>query len=165
MSRRFTRILVPTDFGAASDAALVCAKELALRFNARLFLLHIVEDPSATGMWTPDVYVAASPQVRETLLRDAEQRLEAALSADEGERFKAAIEVRVGTAADGIAEFAREKTIDLIVMGTHGRRGLAHVFLGSVAERLVRTAPCPVLTIRDDRRIEVSSEALQTAEA
>lgn len=60
MAVRFTRILVPLDSGTASDAALVCAKELAAKFGSRLFLLHIVEDPIATGAWTPDVYIAAS---------------------------------------------------------------------------------------------------------
>jgi nucleotide-binding universal stress UspA family protein len=165
MSARFTRILVPMDFGTASDAALTCAKELAGRFDARLFLLHIVEDPTATGGWTPEVYVAASAELRKSLLRDAKQRLESALSAEERERVTASIEARVGTAADGIGEFAREKHIDLIVMGTHARRGLAHIFLGSVAERLVRTGPCPVLTIRGDRSTQVSSEAVQAAEA
>ena len=166
MSERFSRILVPMDFGAASDAALTQAKELAAAFNARLFLLHIVEDPSATGAWAPEVYVAASAELRETLLRDARQRLESVLTAAERERFKASLDVRVGTAADGIGAFAREKTIDLIVMGTHGRRGLAHMFLGSVAERVVRTAPCPVLTTRGDRRsTDVPAETADTVEA
>jgi nucleotide-binding universal stress UspA family protein len=163
MAGWFTRILVPSDFGAASDAALSCAKELASRFDARLFLLHIVEDPTATGMWTPDVYIAASAERRDTLLRDATDRLESALSLNDRERFNASIDVRVGRAADGIAEFAREKTIDLIVMGTHGRRGLAHMFLGSVAERVVRTAPCPVLTVRGDRMTSMAVEAVQSA--
>jgi universal stress protein A len=163
MNVRFTRILVPMDFGTASDAALRYAKELAARFDARLFLLHIVEDPTATGAWTPEVYIAASPEVREKLLHDATHQLGSTLSAEDRQRFDVFIEARVGTAANGIDEFAREKAIDLIVMGTHGRRGLAHMFLGSVAERLVRTGPCPVLTIRGDRMIAVPSEVGQAA--
>ena len=165
MSERFSRILVPLDFGAASDAALTYAKELAATFHARLFLLHIVEDPSATGAWTPEIFVAASAELCKTLLSDARQRLESALTAAERERFSASLDVWVGAAADGIGAFAREKAIDLIVMGTHGRRGLAHMFLGSVAERVVRTAPCPVLTVRGDRRKDVSAENLDTVEA
>ena len=156
MSGHFTRILVPTDFGAASEAALECAKELARRFNAHLYLLHVVEDPMATGVWTPEVYVGASAELRDTLLRDAKLRADQALTAAEREEFKAAIEIRVGAAADTIGEFAREMGITLIVMGTHGRRGLAHMFLGSVAERMVRTAPCPVLTLRQYRAHETS---------
>ena len=61
MAGRFTHILVPTDFNPASDAALACAKELAARFDARLTLLHAVNDPLVTGVWTPDVYVPADP--------------------------------------------------------------------------------------------------------
>ena len=159
MSERFRRILVPMDFGAASDAALAYAKELAATFNSRLFLLHLVEDPVATAGWTPEVFITASAELRETLLTDARQRLGSALTDAERERFKATTEVRIGAAAEGIGAFAREKSSDLIVMGTHGRRGLAHMFLGSVAERIVRTAPCPVLTIRGDRRTDVPVEA------
>jgi nucleotide-binding universal stress UspA family protein len=159
MSERFSRILVPTDFGVASDAALTCAKDLATKFQARLLLLHVVEDPSATGTWTPEVYVAASAELRETLFRDARERLERALTDQERDRFKASIDVQAGTAADAIGAFAREKGVDLIVMGTHGRRGLAHMFLGSVAERVVRSAPCPVLTIRGDRQAHPAAEA------
>lgn len=129
MTGRFTRILVPTDFGAASEAALTCAKELAARFEARLYLLHVVDDPMATGVWTPEAYVATSAELRDTLLRDAKQRLDGALTAEERERFTATTEVRVGAPADTIGAFARETTIDLIVMGTHGRRGLSHMFL------------------------------------
>jgi nucleotide-binding universal stress UspA family protein len=165
MSGRFTRILVPTDFGAASDAALACGRDLAIRFDARLYLLHVVEDPLAAGTWTPEVYVGASAQLHETLLRDAQERLAQALTAEERERFKVVTEVRVGGAADTIGEFARANAIDLIVMGTHGRRGLAHMFLGSVAERVVRTAPCPVLTIREDRTGLAVEGAVQAREA
>ena len=165
MAGRFIRILVPSDFGTASDAALSCGKELASRFDARLFLLHIVEDPTATGVWAPDVYIAASAELRDTLFRDATGKLESALSPAERERFNPSIEVRLGRAAEGIGEFARERSIDLIVMGTHGRQSLAHLFLGSVAERVVRTAPCPVLTIRADRRTAMAVEALQSVEA
>ncbi len=163
MPGRFTRILVPTDFEAASEAALGCARDLARKFDARLFLLHVVEDPVAQGVWTPEVYVAASAELRGRLLREATERLSRILTPTDREQFQATIEVRIGAAADTIAEFAREQQIDLIVMGTHGRRGLAHMFLGSVAERMVRQAPCPVLTVRGERA-PIQSEALETVE-
>jgi nucleotide-binding universal stress UspA family protein len=146
MAGRFTHILVPTDFNPASDAALACAKELAARFDARLTLLHAVNDPTATGVWTPDVYVPATPEMQAKFLQTAKERLEATLTADERTRFGVTIEVRIGGAAEIIEQFAGEQRVDLIVMGTHGRRGLSHMLLGSVAERLVRNAPCPVLT-------------------
>ena len=68
------------------------------------------------------------------------------MSAEERTRFAVTIEARIGGAAEIIEQFAGEQKVDLIVMGTHGRRGLSHMLLGSVAERLVRHAPCPVLT-------------------
>lgn len=132
MTRRFTRILVPFDFGAASEAALLCAKELALRFNAHLFLLHVLEN--------------------DVLLSDALQQLESALNRYERERFKVSLEVRVGAVADSISEFARENVVDLIVMGAHDRRGVTQSFASNIADRLVRTAPCPVLTTRGTER-------------
>lgn len=161
MTGRFTRILVPTDFGAASEVALAYAKDLAARFDARLYLLHAVEDPMVTGTWSPDVYVATSAELRDRLLRDATRRLDECITGEDRERFTWTTEVRVGAAAHTIGAFAREKTIDLIVMGTHGRGGLSHMFLGSVAEQLVRTAPCPVLTVRADHRTQVAFEAAQ----
>jgi nucleotide-binding universal stress UspA family protein len=165
MPGRFTRILVPTDFGPASDAALACAKELALRFDAAVHLLHVVDDPLAAGVWTPEVYVGASAETREKLMDDAALRLKDSFTDDERKRFSTAAEVRVGAPSETIVEFALEKGIDLIVMGTHGRRGFAHMFVGSVAERLVRTAPCPVLTVRAGRQAEPVAEVLQAAEA
>ena len=94
MAGRFTHILVPTDFNPASDAALACAKELAARFDARLTLLHAVNDPMATGVWTPDVYVPATPEMQDKFLRAARERLEGTLSAEERARFAVAIEAR-----------------------------------------------------------------------
>jgi nucleotide-binding universal stress UspA family protein len=158
MAGRFTHILVPTDFSPASEAALACAKELAARFDARLTLLHAVNDPMATGVWTPDVYVPTTPEVRDRFLRTATERLEGTLTAQERTRFGVAIEARIGAAAEIIEQFAREQKVDLIVMGTHGRRGLSHMLLGSVAERLVRHGPCPVLTTRAESHPQVSSE-------
>jgi nucleotide-binding universal stress UspA family protein len=146
MTSRFTHILVPTDFGPASDAALACAKEMASRFHARLSLLHVITDPLATGVSTPDVYVATSPELRDKLLANARERMEAAVTEENRPGFAVSVEARIGTPAAVIEDFVREQKVDLIVMGTHGRRGLSHLFLGSVAERLVRLAPCPVLT-------------------
>jgi universal stress protein A len=165
MAGNFTRILVATDFSPASDAALACAKEIAGRFDARLSLLHVVTDPKATGLWTPEVYVPASPETQARFLRDARQRLESALNAEESGRFSATIEARIGAAAESIQDFAREQKVDLIVMGTHGRKGLAHLFLGSVAERVVRSSPCPVLTTHAAAQPPAGSEDVAVADA
>lgn len=73
------------------------------------------------------------------------------------------IEARVGAVAEIIHEFAIEQKVDLIVMGTHGRRGLAHLFLGSVAEQVLRSAPCPVLTTHAERQPNAASEGAEKA--
>ena len=164
MAGRFTHILVPTDFNPASDVALECAKDIADRFGARLSLLHVLTDPKAIGFWTPEVYVPASPQTQERFLREARERLENALSPAERSRFTTTIEARIGAVADEIQDFAREQKVDLIVMGTHGRTGLAHLFLGSVAERVLRSAPCPVLTTHAEVQLAATSENATAAD-
>jgi nucleotide-binding universal stress UspA family protein len=146
MAGRITHILVATDFSPASDAALAWARDLAQQYAARLSLLHVVTDPMATGVLTSEVYVPAKPETQERLMREATARLEQALPPDERRQFGVMIEARIGDVAENILETAREEKVDLIVMGTHGRHGLAHLLLGSVAERVLRDAPCPVLT-------------------
>ena len=148
MAGRITHILVPTDFAPASDAALACARNLAEKYGARLSMLHVVTNPEATGVWTPEVYVPATLEARERIAREARDRVESALTAEERTRIDVTIQIRIGSVADDILEFAREHSVDLIVMGTHGRRGLSHLLLGSVAEQVLRSAPCPVLTTR-----------------
>lgn len=148
----FTRILVPTDFSEASDTALAHAKKLASCLSARIRLLHVVEDSRAVAHWTPEVYVGVSPGLAATLMAEAETRLKALVTPEEIARFGIIFEVRVGSAADAIESVARDERIDVIVMGTHGRRGLSRMFLGSVAERVVRNAPCAVLTMHADSR-------------
>jgi nucleotide-binding universal stress UspA family protein len=141
-----TRILVPVDFEATSKEALDYASMLARSFGAALSLVHVFDDVYADAAYTPDVYAPLPPAVRERVVRELQERLSALLPALGGHDNRA--EVIVGTPAKGIAEYAREQGADLIVMGTHGRRGVSHALLGSVAERVLRTAPCPVLTIR-----------------
>ena len=141
---QITRILVPTDFSAHGDAALQYALELARRFNAAVHLLYVVEDPLAAGVWSSEIYTAEIAELQVTLVRDAEKRLRASVPADAG---TVTCEVRRGPAAKQILEAARESGSDLIVMGTRGRTGLAHALMGSVAEKVVRLAACPVLTL------------------
>ena len=158
MAGRITHILVPTDFAPASDAALACARNLAEKYGARLSMLHVLTNPEATGVWTPEIYVPASLEARERLAREARDRVEKALTADERTRTDVTIQIRIGSVAEDILEFAREHSVDLIVMGTHGRRGLSHLLLGSVAEQVLRSAPCPVLTARAPADTEATLE-------
>jgi nucleotide-binding universal stress UspA family protein len=144
----FTRILVPTDFSETSDAALAYARAIAARFGGTLQLVHVLEDPFVVGPLGTELFVTETPALRAALLSDANERLDSRLRADDRERFRASGEVVIGTGARTIVEYAAAQQIDLIVMGTHGRGGLSHLLLGSVAERVVRTASCPVLTVR-----------------
>jgi universal stress protein A len=141
------RILVPIDFSEPSHDALDYAKGVADAFGSSLHVLHVLEDLAAHA-WTTEVYVAALPGVHEEMERQATERLGELLSDDEKRKYDAKLVLRTGSAFVEVVRHAREEGIDLIVMGTHGRGALAHMLLGSVAERVVRKAPCPVLTVR-----------------
>jgi nucleotide-binding universal stress UspA family protein len=149
MTRGLTRILVPTDFSPPSVAALATAKELAARFGASIHLLHVLDDPYATAGFAAEVYGSVPPGLKESWQRAAETQMLVAFPAREREPFRATADVAFGSPARTIVEYADGNGFDLIVMGTHGRGGVAHLLLGSVAERVVRTARCPVLTVRD----------------
>ena len=137
------RILVPTDFSETSDAALNYGIDLALTFGARLFLVHV---PGETGV----NFEADFPMVQfENATRE---RLETLVSPRDMITLRPEYALRLGTPADEIVRYAGSREIDLIVMGTHGRSGVAHMVMGSVAEKVVRTAPCPVVTVRHPER-------------
>ena len=144
---RITRILVPTDFSATADAALEYAFGLAEKFGASLQLLHVLDDPFVFEGMSAEAYIAEAPVLRSAMLEDARERLRHRAAPREG-GVQVETEVLFGHGARTIAEYAAERGVDLIVMGTHGRTGFAHLMVGSVAERLVRIAPCPVLTVR-----------------
>jgi nucleotide-binding universal stress UspA family protein len=144
---RITRILVPTDFSTTADAALEYAVTLAERFGASLQMLHVLNDPFVVDGIGAEAYIPETPALRNAMLKDARERLRHRAAPREPE-VPIETEVLFGHGARTIAEYAAERGVDLIVMGTHGRTGFAHLLLGSVAERLVRTAPCPVLTVR-----------------
>lgn len=148
MTKKITRILAATDFSKGSRVALAYADRLRRQTGAVLHVLHVVEDPTITGMW-PDVYIAELPDLRADLVAYARKSLAAEMRALR--LTGVTTEVAVGPAAQSIAAMAEHHESDLIVMGTHGRTGVARVLLGSVAERLLRLAPCPVLTVRAPR--------------
>jgi nucleotide-binding universal stress UspA family protein len=139
-------ILVPVDFSGCSSAAVDTALDLARLTGARLTLVNAYGVPVT---WLPDggAYVPTRPELAE-LERTALGELEPVRRrlAEAG----VAVEARAveGPPAETIVQAAREAGADLIVMGTHGRTGLKHLLLGSVAERVLRTAACPVLTVR-----------------
>lgn len=143
-----TRILVPTDFSDASDAALAYARGVSRQFSASIHLLHVFDDPFASGTFVADGIGLMPVELRESLFKEARDRLADRLAAHAQSVPGSSSALVVGPAARRIVEYADENEMDLIVMGTHGRGGLAHALLGSVAERVVRTARCPVLTTR-----------------
>jgi nucleotide-binding universal stress UspA family protein len=148
MTAPFTRVLVPTDFSEAADAALGYARALTTAPGSSIHLLHVFSDPYTMAAYAPEVYVPLPPDVRENAVNDIRRRLQERLEADGPPRPGDTVDVATGLTAKAIVEYAAAHGIDVIVMGTHGRRGVAHMLLGSVAEHVVRTAHCPVLTVR-----------------
>ena len=157
---RISRILVPTDFSATSDLALDYAREIAQRFGASLHLLHVLEDPFVHGPFASEALIDETADVRRTILEDARARLARRVQRREGEVAAASAQIVSGHSAETIVKHARQLGADLIVMGTHGRTGLAHLLIGSVAERVFRTAPCPVMTVR----MPVAAEPVRLSE-
>jgi nucleotide-binding universal stress UspA family protein len=143
-------ILVPTDFSETSDAALTYAINMAQGFGAQLYLLHV---PAKTG---EDLEANFPVGQFETAVRE---RLDSVLSREEITRLRPEYVLRIGRPADEIVRYADAQNVDLIIMGTHGRSGVAHMLMGSVAEHVVRMAPCPVLLVRHPKRAVVASRA------
>jgi nucleotide-binding universal stress UspA family protein len=160
MKPNFARILVPVDFSPTSESAIEHAQELAARFDACIELLHIVEDPIASGAWELDASYLTIPELLDRFVEDAERRLGEVRSQLMDAGITVETHVVTGTPARGIVHVAQEDGCDLIVMGTHGRTGLSHMLMGSVAERVIRTAVCPVLTVRHRPSTSVEAKAV-----
>jgi nucleotide-binding universal stress UspA family protein len=132
-------LLVPIDFSDVSEAALAYGRTLARTFGARLHVLHVMENDFLRPM-------ASNPYMHsEAIGRQVMDKL-----TDEDRDLLRAVAVlkKSDAPAEDIVKYANAEDIDLIVMGTHGRKGVAHFFVGSVAEHVVRAAPCPVLAVR-----------------
>lgn len=151
LMQRINSILAPTDFSQHAEAALAYACGLAEMFGASLHLLHVLPDVVPIG---PDPMLVPSfpPEYYQESEAKSREALEQSLQPQWGRPASVETAVRWGDAVNGVVEYANEHSIDLIVLATHGRTGLSHVLLGSVAERIVREAPCPVLTIRDKKK-------------
>lgn len=140
------RILVPLDFSDNARKALRYAEAFARQFGARLTLLHVVEPmiyPADSGFVPVETHSWEGALVKET-----QGRLEALARESIGPGIEVEAVVATGNAFMEIAETARQREIDLLVITTHGYTGLKHLFLGSTAERVVRHAPCPVMVVR-----------------
>lgn len=138
-------ILVPSDFSECSEAAVRYGRALASAFQARLHLLHVVQDPY-TQPWAAEAFPAPIGDLLEQWQTQAGNRLAAVVP--ESERANVVVATLIGSPFFEILRYAAEQSVDLIVIGTHGRGPIGHMLLGSVAEKVVRRAPCPVLTVR-----------------
>lgn len=152
-------ILVATDFSEPSANALAYGRDLARAYNATLHVLHVTED--VLMRYSPEVGFAV-PELQKDLEQAARRELDAIITADDVRTLRVvpAIETATG-AATGITSYATAQQIDLIIVGTHGRGAVKQFLMGSVAERVVRTAPCPVLAVRAHEREFIAPDALQ----
>ena len=140
-------IMHPTDFSPASRAAFARAVTMAHDEGAELWLVHVLSTVTplvGDGYMSPKTYDELQQSIRD----DAQRQLDKLLAKAKTARVRARGLLLDGVAADAIARAARARRAKVIVMGTHGRTGLARLLMGSVAERVVGTAPCPVLTVR-----------------
>lgn len=137
-------LLVPTDFGEASDKALAYAVGLAKKLGAEVVLLHSYEIPM---VGFPDGAMVATAELTSRILEGAQAGLDRALARHKGEGVPMRALVRQGDAWRSVLDTAQEVSAGLVVMGTHGRKGLPRALIGSVAEKVVRTSPVPVLTV------------------
>jgi nucleotide-binding universal stress UspA family protein len=139
---KISNILVPTDFSPCSEQALDYAIEMADKLGAKVHLLSVIGIPS---YGVPELGVGLTATMMDNMITDTQRALDQ-LTRDRKSVSQAL--VRAGDARDVILQTAEELPADLIVMGTHGRRGISRALLGSVAEMIVRTSPVPVLTVR-----------------
>lgn len=141
-------ILVPTDFSDTSANAVRYAKAFAETFQASLHLLHVVEELLVYAWTPPEGSIPLAADIRTDMEARTREQLHKLLTDAERERFRAHFLTLTGSPFVEIVRYAKEQDIDLIVLGTHGRGPIAHMLMGSVAEKVVRKAPCPVLTVR-----------------
>lgn len=148
MDGTIKRILIPTDFSPSSDRAIAVGTTLADSLGASIHLIHVLEAPFVTrGPY--ELRLPDTPERRARLYDDARWKLRGVAARLQERRLRTSVEVRLGDATDQIVAAGADYGADLIVMGTHGRTGLEHLLLGSVAERVIRHAACPVLTVRE----------------
>jgi nucleotide-binding universal stress UspA family protein len=155
-------VLVATDFSEPSDAALMYGRELATRFGATLHVLHVAPNVHISTLGAENYAIVASG-LQEQIEDDARRYLHELLVASDrsGPPTVSAI-LTSSSPAMAIVDYTKDHDIGIIVMGTHGRGALAHLVMGSVAERVVRSASCPVLTVRRPEHEFVRPDTLAT---
>lgn len=161
---KITNILVATDFSEASAAALAYGREFARTFGARLHVVHVVENSMMLA--GPEGVGVDFARLQAELETTAQNTLNRIVTQEDRAQLGAATVVRTGNSpAFEIADYAKIEGVDLVVMGTHGRGVMGHLLMGSVAEKVVRIAPCPVLTVRHPQHEFIQPDALQPVAA
>jgi nucleotide-binding universal stress UspA family protein len=148
-------ILFPTDFSTASDAALVHAESLARQMNARLLIVHVEEPPLAYG--GGELYYGLPEPSSERILKMLEDVKPSDPSVPYTHRLT------MGDPAGEVVRIAEDENAEMIIIGTHGRTGMTRLLMGSVAEAIVRRAPCPVLVYREVAERLAKKKAAVTA--
>ena len=152
------KILVATDFSETSASALNYGREFARTFGATLHVVHVVENAL---MWAgPDAAGVNFVQLQAELAAAAQETMDRIVTSEDRVQLKAVTAVRTGSPAFEIVAYAKAAGIDLILMGTHGRGMMGHLLMGNVAEKVVRTAACPVLTVHHPEREFIQPDAL-----
>jgi universal stress protein A len=155
------RILVPVDFSESSERAIQYAGQLAADRDARVELVHVLDDPYLAGAWPTESYLPSAAVVLDGLADAAAIRLAKRAALLTSEHVPSRSVVLRGNPARKIIEYAASFGFDVIVMGRHGRSALAHLLMGGVAERVLRTARCPVLIINRTTHDAGRHEAMQ----
>ena len=157
-------VLVATDFSEPSDTALNYARAMARSFGAKLHVMHVFEPLWITSADVVGGGVALASMIQ-GLEDSARKQLEDAVTEEDRRELRAeATLVTSESPAREIAHYAGAHTIDLVVIGTHGRSGLSRLLIGSVAEKVVRLAPCPVLTVHHPEHEFVMPDSMQKIE-
>jgi nucleotide-binding universal stress UspA family protein len=158
---KINNVLVATDFGEASVVALGYGREFARMFEARLHVLHVIEYPTIYN--GAEVAGVDFTRVQAELDASAQKALDRIVTAEDREQLRVVTTIRTGnTPAFEIASYAKLANIDMIIMGTHGRGFMSHLLMGSVAEKVVRMAPCPVLTVHHPEHEFILPDAMET---
>jgi nucleotide-binding universal stress UspA family protein len=157
---KISNVLVATDFGPAADSALTYGREFARTFGAKLHVLHVVQSPLAwAGTETAGMYLASLQSELEAAARTSLDKL---ITAEDRDQLKAVPVIRTDSSpAVAIASYARDAAADIIIMGTHGRGVVGQLLMGSVADKVVRSAGCPVLTVRHPEHEFLMPDAIQ----
>lgn len=146
---RIKKILLPTDLSPASISAFKYAKSLAEKYGASIYVLHVLENIPILAIHALDLTLE---RIEKNMAENAKIQLEKIVKENLKTKNKVQIFIRKGVVDEEIVKFADEKKVDLIVMGTHGRTGIEYTLLGSIAEKIVRRAKCPVLTVKPEKQ-------------